>query len=32
MEEAGVNRVIFSLPSEERDAVLPIIDEYAKFI
>ena len=32
MEEAGVNRVIFSLPSEERDAVLPIIDEYAEFI
>ena len=32
MEDAGVNRVIFSLPSEERDAVLPIIDEYAKFI
>ena len=32
MEEAGVDRVIFSLPSEEQDAVLPIIDEYAKFI
>ncbi len=32
LESAGVNRVIFSLPSEERDAILPIIDECAKFI
>ena len=32
MEEAGVDRVIFSLPSEEKDTLLPIIDEYAKFI
>ncbi len=31
MEAAGVDRVIFSLPSEERDAVLPIIDQCAKF-
>jgi probable F420-dependent oxidoreductase len=32
MEDAGVDRVVFSLPSEGRDAVLPIIDECAKFI
>ena len=32
LESAGVNRVIFSLPSEERDTILPIIDECAKFI
>ena len=32
LKSAGVNRVIFSLPSEERDTVLPIIGECAKFI
>ena len=32
LEAAGVDRVIFSLPSEEKDTVLPIIDECAKFI
>ena len=32
LEQAGVDRVIFSLPSEEKDTVLPIIDECAKFI
>ena len=32
LEDAGVGRVIFSLPSEERDTVLPIIDEYARLI
>lgn len=32
MEAAGVDRVIFSLPSEEKDTVLPIIDECAKLI
>ncbi len=32
MEEAGVDRVIFSLRSEEREAVIPIVDRYAKFI
>jgi len=32
MEAAGVDRVVFSLPSEERDTVVPIIDECAKFI
>ena len=32
MEDAGVNRVVFSLPSKEQDAVVPIIDEYARFI
>ena len=32
MEAAGVDRVIFSLPSREREAVLSIIDRCAKFI
>ncbi len=32
MKEAGVDRVVFSLPSEEKDTVLPLIDEYAKLI
>ena len=32
MEAAGVDRVVFGLPSEERDTVLPIIDECTKFI
>ena len=32
MEEAGVDRLIFFLPSEERDTVLPILDRYATFI
>ena len=32
LEEAGVNRVIFGLPSAERDTVLPIIDQCAKLI
>lgn len=32
MEEAGVDRLILSLPSEERDTVLPILDRYSAFI
>lgn len=32
MEAAGVERVVFSLPSEERDDILPLIDEYAKLM
>mgnify|MGYP001244033411 FL=1 len=32
LEEAGVDRVIFGLPSAERDTVVPIIDECAKLI
>ena len=32
METEGVDRVIFSLPSEKREAVLPIIDRCAKLI
>lgn len=32
LEQAGVDRVVFSLPSEEKDTVLPIIDECARFI
>jgi alkanesulfonate monooxygenase SsuD/methylene tetrahydromethanopterin reductase-like flavin-dependent oxidoreductase (luciferase family) len=32
MEAAGVERVVFSLPSVEREEVLPLIDEYAKLI
>jgi probable F420-dependent oxidoreductase len=31
-ETAGVDRVIFGLPSAERDTVLPIIDQCAKLI
>ncbi len=31
-EAAGVDRVIFGLPSAERDTVLPIIDQCAKLI
>ncbi len=30
--EAGVNRLIFSIPSAGRDTVLPILDRYAAFI
>ena len=32
LRDAGVDRVIFSLPSEERDKVTPIIDECARLI
>ena len=32
LEEAGVDRIIFGLPSAERDTVLPIIDQCAKLI
>ena len=32
MESDGVGRVVFSLPSAERDVVVPLIDEWAKFI
>ena len=32
MEADGVDRVIFTLPSAERDQILPIIDECAKYI
>ena len=32
MEEAGVNRLILNLPSEERDKTLPILDQYATLI
>ncbi|MDE2779724.1 MAG: LLM class F420-dependent oxidoreductase [Chloroflexota bacterium] len=32
MAEAGVDRLIFFLPSAERDAVLPILDHYAALI
>ena len=30
LEAAGVNRVIFGLPSAERDTVAPLIDQFAK--
>ena len=30
--EAGCDRCIFSLPSAERDTVLPLLDKYASFI
>lgn len=29
MEEAGVDRVLFSLPSADRETLLPLLDEYA---
>jgi alkanesulfonate monooxygenase SsuD/methylene tetrahydromethanopterin reductase-like flavin-dependent oxidoreductase (luciferase family) len=32
MEDAGVDRVIFSLPSEEADTITPLLDEYARLI
>ncbi|HIC24672.1 MAG TPA: LLM class F420-dependent oxidoreductase [Gammaproteobacteria bacterium] len=32
LDEAGVDRVIFTLPSEERESVTPLIDECAKLI
>jgi len=32
METAGVDRIIFGLPSADRNAVIPIIDECAKLI
>ena len=30
--EAGVERVVFSLPAADKETVLPLIDEYAKLI
>lgn len=32
LEESGVNRIIFTLPSEERAQVTPLIDECARLI
>jgi probable F420-dependent oxidoreductase len=32
MAEAGVDRAIVSLPSADKDTVIPIIDEYAKLL
>ncbi len=32
MESDGVDRVVFMLPSAERDVVVPLIDEWAKLI
>jgi len=32
LDEAGVDRVIFTLPSEERESVTPLIDECARLI
>ena len=32
MEEAGIDRLILNLPSDERDKVLPILDQYATLI
>ena len=32
MEEAGVDRALFSLPSEKADAVTPILDDCAKLL
>jgi probable F420-dependent oxidoreductase len=29
---AGITRVLFRLPSEKRDTILPLLDEYAKLI
>ncbi len=32
MEDAGVERVVFALPSEDREAVLPLLDQLARFL
>ena len=32
LEEAGVERAIFGLPSAERDKVEPVLDHYAKLM
>ncbi|MDP6714311.1 MAG: TIGR03619 family F420-dependent LLM class oxidoreductase, partial [SAR202 cluster bacterium] len=32
LESIGVGRAVFSLPSEEKDTVAPMIDDYAKLI
>ena len=29
--EAGIHRIVFSLPPANADTVLPILDEYAEF-
>lgn len=31
-QELGVERVVFAVPSEEREKVLPLLDQYAAFI
>jgi probable F420-dependent oxidoreductase len=31
-QELGVERVTFGLPSADRDAVMPLVDRYAKFV
>jgi len=31
-EEAGVDRALFALPSEGREVVLPLLDDFARFI
>jgi len=31
-QDAGVNRTVFTLPSADRDTVLPLLDQYAKQI
>ena len=32
MEDAGVERVVFALPSADREAVLPLLDQFARFL
>jgi probable F420-dependent oxidoreductase len=32
LEAVGVDRVMFALPSEDRDRILPLLDSYAKLI
>ena len=32
MEQAGVDRVLFSLPSADRETILPLLDQYAALI
>ncbi len=32
MESAGVERVIFILPSAQRDKVMPVLDKYSELI
>ena len=32
LEDAGVERVVFALPSADREAILPILDQFARFL
>ena len=32
LEDAGVERVVFALPSADREAILPILDQFTRFL